>query len=168
MAKPSEKNTGNQTFIALSRKAVAGWVVVVLIISAWMFGMGLMVGRGTAPVQFDIDQLKRNLESLQKSAQQAPRSGSRPEPTEMKSKTDLGFYESLPKNREDTELPNIPRPLKPAGRNRGRRNRLKRRRPPRLKKPAAAPAPPVAPPPAPAPPAAPAAPASPSPSKSRR
>jgi len=107
MAKPADKNTGKQSFIQLSRRAIAGWVVVVFIISAWMFGLGVMVGRGTAPVSFDVDQLKRTLESLQRSAQQAPRSGSRPEPTEMKNKTDLGFYESLPKKREDTDLPNI-------------------------------------------------------------
>jgi len=161
MAKPSEKNTGNQTFIALSRKAVAGWVVVVLIISAWMFGMGLMVGRGTAPVQFDIDQLKRNLESLQKSAQQAPRSGSRPEPTEMKSKTDLGFYESLPKNREDTELPNIPKTPQAGRPEPGAQRPAETPAAAKVEKPAAAPAPPVAPPPAPAPPAAPAAPGKP-------
>jgi len=127
MAKPSDKDPGRKPLIALSRKAVAGWVVVVFIISAWMFGMGVMVGRGTAPVQFDIDQLKRNLESLQKSAQQAPRSGSRPEPTEMKNKTDLGFYESLPKNREDAEVPNIPKTPQAGRPEPGGRNRLRRR-----------------------------------------
>jgi len=107
MAKPPDKDPGKKPLVALSRKAIAGWVVVVFIISAWMFGLGVMVGRGTAPVSFDVDQLKRTLESLQRSAQQAPRGGSRPEPTEMKNKTDLGFYESLPKHREETDLPNI-------------------------------------------------------------
>jgi cell division septation protein DedD len=112
MAKPTDKDPGKKPFVALSRKAIAGWVVVVFIISAWMFGLGVMVGRGTAPVSFDVDQLKRTLESLQRSAQQAPRGGSRPEPTEMKSKTDLGFYESLPKRREDTDLPNLPQAVR--------------------------------------------------------
>jgi cell division septation protein DedD len=105
MAKASDKDAGKKPFVALSRKAIAGWVVVVFIISAWMFGLGVMVGRGTAPVSFDAEQLKRTLESLQKSPPQTPRSGSRPEPTEMKNKTDLDFYESLPKNREETDLP---------------------------------------------------------------
>lgn len=108
MAKPSDKDPGKKAFIALSGKAVAGWVAVVFIISAWMFGVGVMVGRGTAPIGFDLDQLKRTLESLQKAAQQAPKSGPQPGASEMKAKTDLGFYESLPKNREDAELPNIP------------------------------------------------------------
>ena len=107
MAKPSDKDPGKKAFIALSRKAVAGWVVVVFIISAWMFGVGVMVGRGKAPIGFELDQLKRTLESMQKAAQPAPKSGPRSQPSEMKNKTDLGFYESLPKNREDAELPNI-------------------------------------------------------------
>ena len=107
MAKPSDKDPGKKPLVALSRKAIAGWVVVVFIISAWMFGLGVMVGRGTAPVSFDVDQLKRTIESLQRSAQQPQRSGPRPEPTEMKNKTDLGFYETLPKSREETDLPNI-------------------------------------------------------------
>jgi cell division septation protein DedD len=110
MAKPSDNDAGKKAFIALSRKAVFGWVVVVFIISGWMFGVGVMVGRGTAPIGFELDQLKRKLESLQQSAQLSSNSGSRPPPSEMKNKTDLGFYESLPKNREDTEAPNIPPP----------------------------------------------------------
>lgn len=115
MAKPSDKDPGKKAFIALSRKAVAGWVVVVFIISAWMFGVGVMVGRGTAPIGFELDQLKRTLESMQKAAQPAPKSGPRPQTSEMKNKTDLGFYESLPKNREDAELPNI-QPAPPTAR----------------------------------------------------
>jgi DedD protein len=115
MADPSHKDPGKKTLITLTRKAVAGWVVVVFIISAWMFGVGVMVGRGTAPIGFELDQLKRTLESMQKAAQPAPKSGPRPQPTEMKNKTDLGFYESLPKNREDPELTNIP-PALPAAR----------------------------------------------------
>ena len=89
MAKPSDKDPGKKPLVALSRNAIAGWAVAVFVISAWMFGMGVMVGRGTAPVSFDIDQLKRTLESLQKSAQQAPKNGPQPEASEMKSKTDL-------------------------------------------------------------------------------
>jgi cell division septation protein DedD len=149
MAKPSDKDPGKKPFLALSRKAVAGWVVVIFIISGWMFGVGVMVGRGTAPIAFDLDQLKRTLESLQKSAQPAPQKGPRPQPSEMKNKTELGFYESLPKNREDAEVPNIPPAPPPAARPE-----------PATAKPAAAPPPskaekPAAPPPTPAPPVAP-------------
>jgi len=149
MAKPSDKDPGKKPLVALSRNAIAGWAVAVFVISAWMFGMGVMVGRGTAPVSFDIDQLKRTLESLQKSAQQAPKNGPRPEASEMKSKTDLGFYDSLPKNREDAEMPNLPKP--PPAPARPEAPAQKPAAPPKAEKPAAASAPaPAAPPPAPA------------------
>jgi len=149
MAKPSDKDPGKKPFIALSGKAVAGWVGVIFIISGWMFGVGVLVGRGTAPIGFDLDQLKRTIESLQKSAPPVPKNGPRPQPSEMKNKTELGFYESLPKNREDAEVPNIPPAPPPAA-----------RAEPTATKPAGAPAAakaekPAAPPPAPAPPVAP-------------
>jgi len=149
MAKPSDKDPGKKPLVALSRNAIAGWAVAVFVISAWMFGMGVMVGRGTAPVSFDIDQLKRTLESLQKSAQQAPKNGPRPEASEMKSKTDLGFYDSLPKNREDAEMPNLPKP--PPAPARPEAPAQKPAAPPKVEKPAAGSTPaPAAPPPAPA------------------
>jgi cell division septation protein DedD len=145
MAKASDKDPGKKALVALSRKAIAGWVVVVFIISAWMFGLGVMVGRGTAPVSFDVDQLKRTLESLQRSGQQAHRSGSRPEPTEMKNKTDLGFYESLPKNREDTDLPGISQAPAAARQEPGARKPPEAPGAAKVEKPASAPAPPPAP-----------------------
>lgn len=75
--------------------------------------MGVMVGRGTAPVHFDVDQLKRTIEALQKAAREPQRSGGPVEPTEMKDKTKLDFYDALPKNREDADLPNLPKPAPP-------------------------------------------------------
>jgi cell division septation protein DedD len=160
MAKPSDKDSPKKAFISLSRKAVAGWVIVVFIISGWMFGVGVMVGRGTAPIGFDLDQLKRSIDSLKKAGQQEPKGGPKGPTSEMKNKTDLGFYESLPKRRDDADMPNIaelppaaakpePAPPKPV-------------EPPaaaKPEKPAAPPAPPVAA--APAPPAAPPAPGKP-------
>jgi cell division protein FtsN len=146
MAKLSDKDPGKKPSIALTRKAVVGWVVVVFIISAWMFGVGVMVGRGTAPIGFDLDQLKRSIESLQKAAQQAPKSGPRPQPSEMKNKTDLGFYESLPKNREDADLPNIaPAPPTAAKPEAGSSKPTEAPANAKVEKPAPAPAPPAAP-----------------------
>jgi cell division septation protein DedD len=148
MASASDKDPGRKPLVALSRKAIAGWLVVVFIISAWMFGLGVMVGRGTAPVSFDVDQLKRTLESLQRSGQQAQRSGHRPEPAEMKNKTDLGFYESLPKAREDTDLPSIPQAPAAGRQEPGARKPPEAPGPAKIEKPAAAPAPPPSPAPA--------------------
>jgi len=152
LANASEKSAEKKPGFALSRRAVAGWVCVLVVVSAWMFGMGVMVGRGTAPVHFDVDQLKRTLDSLQKSAREPQKPGGTPvESTEMKDKTKLDFYEALAKSKEDTDLPILPKPAPP---------------PPGVRPEPAAPKPVEAPAPKPEkaasaqPPAAPAAPAS--------
>ena len=50
-------------FLTVSRAALWGWVAGVFAISAGMFVLGVMVGRGTAPIEFDIDRLKRAVEA---------------------------------------------------------------------------------------------------------
>jgi len=79
----------------------------------------------------------------------------------MKNKTDLGFYESLPKNREDAEVPNIPKTPQAGRPEPGGQKPAETPVAAKVEKPAATPAPPVASPPAPAPPAAPAVPGKP-------
>ena len=143
MAKPSDKDPEKKPFMTLSRKAAGGWSVVVFIISAWMFVMGVMVGRGTAPVSFDIDQLKKTLESAQRTVQQKlPQIRPRPEAAEMKNKADLGFYDSLPKSREEPETLNLtkspPVPAKPES---PAQKPAEPAAPPKVEKPTAAPVP---------------------------
>jgi cell division septation protein DedD len=110
MAKPSSDNPRAKPGFVLSRKAVAGWVVVVFIISGWMFGMGVMVGRDTAPIRFDLDQLKKTLESLQKSEREPRRGAPAADPAQMKDKTKLDFYEVLSTSRDDVDMPKLPKP----------------------------------------------------------
>jgi cell division septation protein DedD len=109
MANPAEKDANKKLSKTTSRRAKAGWVVAVFFIAAWMFGMGVMVGRETAPVRFDLDQLKKTLESLQRASREPQKNAPPVESTEMKDKTKLDFYEVLPKNREDADV-NLPKP----------------------------------------------------------
>jgi len=109
MANPAEKDANKKPSKTTSRRAKAGWVVAVFFIAAWMFGMGVMVGRETAPVRFDLDQLKKTLESLQRASREPQKNAPPVESTEMKDKTKLDFYEVLPKNREDADV-NLPKP----------------------------------------------------------
>ena len=112
MANPAEKDPNKKPSKTTSRRARAGWVVAVFFIAAWMFGMGVMVGRETAPVRFDLDQLKKTLESLQRAPREPQKNAPPIESTEMKDKTKLDFYEVLPKNREDADV-NLPKPTPP-------------------------------------------------------
>jgi cell division septation protein DedD len=150
LAKASEKSPGGRPGFVLSRRAMIGWVFVLFIVSGWMFGMGVMVGRGTAPVHFDVDQLKRTIEGLQKAARDPQRSGGPVESTEMKDKTKLDFYDMLPKNREDSDLPNLPKPAPPPAPTPRPEPAPRAVEPPAPKpeKPAAPPSPAAAPPPA--------------------
>jgi cell division protein FtsN len=109
MANPAEKDPNKKPSKTTSRRATTGWVVAVFFIAAWMFGMGVMVGRETAPVRFDLDQLKKTLESLQRAPREPQKNAPPVEPTEMKDKTKFDFYEVLPKNREDADV-NLPKP----------------------------------------------------------
>ena len=45
-------------FIVLSRRKIAGWLSLIFFLCAWMFVLGVLVGRGTAPVKFDIAALE--------------------------------------------------------------------------------------------------------------
>jgi cell division septation protein DedD len=112
MASLAEKDPNKKPSNTTSRRARVGWVVAVFFIAAWMFGMGVMVGRETAPVRFDLDQLKKTLDSLQRAPREPLKNAPPVESTEMKEKTKLDFYEVLPKNREDADV-NLPKPTPP-------------------------------------------------------
>jgi len=95
-------------FLTMSRAALWGWVAGVFAISAGMFVLGVMVGRGTAPIEFDIDRLKRAVEAAGRAASaEKPQAAAQPE---MKRKTDLGFYDSLVRGPEEKPaVPQAPR-----------------------------------------------------------
>jgi DedD protein len=98
-------------FIVLSRRKIAGWVVLIFFLCAWMFVLGILVGRGTAPVKFDIAELEKKLEALQ--ADDGGDQGKAPAPKApdtVKDKTDLEFYEALKENKVDPDVPALQKP----------------------------------------------------------
>jgi cell division septation protein DedD len=70
----------------------------VVLIAAWMFGLGVLVGRGTAPVSFDIHKLTRELEGLIATDQKERLEPVAVEADDAKTKTELEFYEELKKS----------------------------------------------------------------------
>lgn len=84
------------TMIRMSRKGVMIWIGLMLFIAVWMFVLGILVGRGMAPVNLDAGKLEQELAALkakmlqQEQAQvDARASGQNGGPS------DLGFYEAL-------------------------------------------------------------------------
>jgi cell division septation protein DedD len=98
-------------FYVLSRRKIAGWFLTILFLCAWMFILGILVGRGTAPVKFDIAALEKKLEASKKG--DGGDQGKAPAPKKpitVKDKTKLEFYEALKENKVDTNIPALQKP----------------------------------------------------------
>jgi cell division septation protein DedD len=98
-------------FIVLTRRKIAGWVFVLFFLCAWMFVLGILVGRGTAPVKFDIAAFEKRIEASKKDdlGKQEKVPGHKDSAT-LKDKTKLEFYEALKENSEDTKVPALQQP----------------------------------------------------------
>jgi cell division septation protein DedD len=81
-----------------NRRIAWGRYVAIFLIAAWMFGLGVLVGRGTAPVKFDIQKLTRELEDLIAADVKKQLEPVELDTAETKTKTELEFYEELKKS----------------------------------------------------------------------
>jgi cell division protein FtsN len=99
-----------KTLLGLSRRAVAGWLVAVFITCAWMFAIGVLVGRGTSPLKFDINELQKKLQIVTQELKKKEQAQTRKIPDSGKDKPELEFYEELKKNRVEAEIPTKPSP----------------------------------------------------------
>ncbi|MBF0117250.1 MAG: SPOR domain-containing protein [Desulfobacterales bacterium] len=96
----------------------------IIFISAWMFSLGIFVGRGTAPIRFDINNLEQKAinikESLQEELGRLKETFQKKEiyrfkinPEEAANKPDLEFYENLKKNDSNYNIMPQPKALTP-------------------------------------------------------
>ena len=98
-------------FIVLSRRKIAGWLCLILFLCAWMFVLGVLVGRGTAPVKFDIAAIEKKIGVSQKNDLAPPKKmPAQKEAVSVKDKTELDFYEALEENKIDTKIPTLKKP----------------------------------------------------------
>ena len=98
-------------FIVLSRRKIAGWLCLILFVCAWMFVLGVLVGRGTAPVKFDIAALEKKLGAPKKNDLAPPKKmPAQKKAGSVKDKTELDFYEALEENKVDTKVPALKKP----------------------------------------------------------
>jgi cell division protein FtsN len=96
--------------LVLSRRAIAGWLVAIFFVCAWMFATGVLVGRGTSPLKFDINELQKKLQIATQELKKKEQRQTRGKPDSGKEKPELEFYEELKKNREDAEISARPSP----------------------------------------------------------
>ncbi len=90
----------------LKRKGKWLWALATLFVAGWMFVLGLMIGRGTAPIPVDAFELSDELARLKDALiqkEQAKVAVGQPLDTEQNKNIDLGFFEELKKGQ--TQIP---------------------------------------------------------------
>ncbi len=80
-------------------KGTTTWVCVIFFVSAWMFVLGIFVGRGTAPVKFDIENLQKELAALKEAVIKEGQGRFKIGRDPASAKMELGFYEALKETR---------------------------------------------------------------------
>ncbi len=102
------------------KKGLARWGLT-LFISCWMFALGVLVGRGTVPVQFDIPEIRNKIQdklaALKKEDQETlikrMESGASSGHSGLPEPSDLYFHERLKDNQSHPEIdftPIVPSP----------------------------------------------------------
>ncbi len=99
MMKKKEKGTKKKKSTPVqTRKGRVLWIGLFFFACGWMFVLGILVGRGTAPVQFDIKKLQEELASLKAAVIKKERLRFKIDPDAAGHRTDMDFYEGLKKS----------------------------------------------------------------------
>ena len=109
MAQTDDKKQGRRSLREVLKSRL-GRYLVLFVVSAWMFVLGVLVGRGTAPVRFDLGSLDAELAELKANEQQQQMARVKIDAKAVDPKTDLEFYEELKK----TQKPPVPKDRQPA------------------------------------------------------
>ncbi|WP_372682162.1 SPOR domain-containing protein [Desulfosarcina sp.] len=97
---------------ASKRRIAWGRYLLVFFVAAWMFVLGVLVGRGTAPVHFDTQALQEELAALRDAMMKKEREAVEKAIRGEDEKAPLEFYEALKKDGLDTAV-QIPAPAVP-------------------------------------------------------
>jgi DedD protein len=99
-----EKGTPKKNSVSLqTSKGRVLWIGLFLFACGWMFVLGILVGRGTAPVQFDIKKIQEELASLKAAVIKKEHLRFKIDPDAAGHKTDMDFYEGLKKSEHGAE-----------------------------------------------------------------
>jgi len=106
--KAQPPTAGKTVVFRLTRKGVLLWTVLICLISGWTFFLGILVGRDTAPIRFDIDRLQKELAELKKKSLDSALHRFKIKEDPNAEEPDLRFYEALRATAEELSLPPIP------------------------------------------------------------
>ena len=111
-ASPKKEKSSSQW----TRKGLSLWICLTLFACAWMFVLGIFVGRETVPVKFDMEKLENELAALKEAVIKKELDRYKPDPNVEDNKTKMEFYEALKNTGEEERLKadipkNNPKPL---------------------------------------------------------
>ncbi len=98
---PKQKSSKKQT-----RKGLIPWIGLSLFACAWMFVLGIFVGRETVPVRFDIEKLQNELAALKEKVVKKELDQYKIDSNADVTKTKMKFYETLKKTGREDSLNN--------------------------------------------------------------
>jgi len=98
---PKKESSKKQT-----RKGRILWIGLTLFVCAWMFVLGILVGREMIPVKFDIEKLQSELAALKEAVIKKELDQYKIDSNTDDSKTKMGFYETLKKTGDEAGLKN--------------------------------------------------------------
>jgi septal ring-binding cell division protein DamX len=92
------------------------WLVLILFISGWMFFLGVIVGRGTAPAMFDYQKIETEIAALTKTFTESRKTKNDIDTDILTTQAELEYPEELKKKTDDPARMLIPTPTsaKPA------------------------------------------------------
>ncbi len=95
------KKDKKKPFLQFVPKKPSAWIFLIIFVSAWMFVLGVLVGRDTVPVKFDIEKLQKELVALKEAVIKKEQKRFKIDSEGVRNKTDFGFYEALKETKKD-------------------------------------------------------------------
>lgn len=102
--KTAKVSTKNKYLLQMTRRGIFLGICLIFFISAWMFVLGVLVGRGTAPVHFDIEVLQKELIALKESIIRQAQEQERTDIPSNEETQELDFYEALKDSKKGEKL----------------------------------------------------------------
>jgi cell division protein FtsN len=99
-----------------TRKGLTLWICLTFFACAWMFVLGIFVGRGTVPVRFDIEKLEKELAALKEEVIKKEFDRYKLDSPSEENKTQMEFYDALKSTGSEEKLKtnilqNKPKPI---------------------------------------------------------
>jgi cell division protein FtsN len=112
--KKADAKSRKKYLLQLTSKGFFLGLCLLFLISGWMFVLGVLVGRGTAPVNFDIQALQKELLALKESMVKQEKKAMETDSAKTGDKSSLEFYEALKKKGKDEQIQIIEKKTPPA------------------------------------------------------